>query len=122
MKELSELGARKFVVSDVGPLGCIPYVRALEFMPAGQCSAPANRVTEGYNRKLRRMVEKMNREMGPESKFVYTDTYRIVMAIIQNHRQYGTYATTSLRCCFFFLQTAHTFLLLLTEHIYRGDG
>lgn len=128
MKELSELGARKFVVSDVGPLGCIPYVRALEFMPAGQCSAPANRVTEGYNRKLRRMVEKMNREMGPESKFVYTDTYRIVMAIIQNHRHYGTYATTSsLRCCccfffFFFLQTAHTFLLLLTEHIYRGDG
>nr|ACG41586.1 anther-specific proline-rich protein APG precursor [Zea mays] len=89
LKELSELGARKFVVSDVGPLGCIPYVRALEFMPAGQCSAPANRVTEGYNRKLRRMVEKMNREIGPESKFVYTDTYRIVMAIIQNHRQYG---------------------------------
>jgi hypothetical protein len=32
----------------------------------------------------------MNQEMGPESKFVYTDTYKIVMEIIQNHRQYGT--------------------------------
>ena len=90
MKRLNELGARKFVVSDVGPLGCIPYVRALEFMPARECSASANQVTEGYNKKLKRMVEKMNQEMGPESKFVYTDTYKIVMEIIQNYRQYGT--------------------------------
>lgn len=89
MKSLSELGARKFVVSDVGPLGCIPYIRALEFMPAGECSASANRVTEGYNEKLKRMVEKMNQEMGPENKYVYTDTYKIVMEIVQNYRQYG---------------------------------
>ena len=90
MKRLNELGARKFVVSDVGPLGCIPYVRALEFMPAGECSASANRVTQGYNKKLKRMVERMNQETGPESKFVYTNTYDIVMEIIQNYRQYGT--------------------------------
>jgi hypothetical protein len=77
-------------VSDVGPLGCIPYVRALEFMPAGECSASANRVTEGYNKKLKRMVEKMNQEMSPDSKFVYTHTYEIVLGIIQNYRQYGT--------------------------------
>ncbi|KAG2574185.1 hypothetical protein PVAP13_7KG309200 [Panicum virgatum] len=89
LKRLNELGARKFVVSDVGPLGCIPYVRALEFMPAGECSASANRVTEGYNKKLKRMVERMNQETGPESKFVYTNTYDIVMEIIQNYRQYG---------------------------------
>ncbi|RCV35052.1 hypothetical protein SEVIR_7G219800v4 [Setaria viridis] len=89
LKRLNELGARKFVVSDVGPLGCIPYVRALEFMPAGECSASANRVTEGYNKKLKRMVEKMNQEMGPESKFVYTNTYEIVLEFIQNYRQYG---------------------------------
>lgn len=76
-------------MSDVGPLGCIPYVRALEFMPAGECSASANRVTEGYNKKLKRMVEKMNQEMGPESKFVYTNTYEIVLEFIQNYRQYG---------------------------------
>ncbi|CAL5030466.1 unnamed protein product [Urochloa decumbens] len=89
LKRLNDLGARKFVVSDVGPLGCIPYVRALEFMPAGECSASANRVAEGYNKKLKRMVEKMNQEMGPESKFVYTNTYGIVSEIIQNYRHYG---------------------------------
>lgn len=77
-------------MSDVGPLGCIQYVRALEFMPTGECSASANRVTEGYNKKLKRMVEKMNQEMGPESKFVYVNTYDIVTEIIQHYRQYGT--------------------------------
>jgi hypothetical protein len=33
VQRLNEMGARKFVVSDVGPLGCIPYARALQFMP-----------------------------------------------------------------------------------------
>jgi len=61
------------------------FVLWSSFLPAS-----ANRVTEGYNKKLKRMVEKMNQEMGPESKFVYTNTYEIVMEIIQDYRQYGT--------------------------------
>lgn len=89
MKRLSELGARKFVVADVGPLGCIPYVRALEFIPAGECSAGANQLSEGYNKKLKRMINKLNQEMGPKSVFVYANTYGIVMEIIQQYRQYG---------------------------------
>jgi hypothetical protein len=94
------MGARKFAVSDVGPLGCIPYVRALKFMPAGECSASANRVTVGYNKKLKTMVGKMNREMGPDSKFVYTNTYDIVTEIIQRYRQYGTLFFARGSCCF----------------------
>lgn len=89
LKRLSELGARKFVVADVGPLGCIPYVRALEFIPAGECSAGANQLSEGYNKKLKRMINKLNQEMGPKSVFVYANTYGIVMEIIQQYRQYG---------------------------------
>ncbi|GJN26669.1 hypothetical protein PR202_gb14618 [Eleusine coracana subsp. coracana] len=89
LKRLNEMGASKFVVSDVGPLGCIPYVRALKFMPRGECSASANRVTEGYNQKLKMMVGQMNQEMGPESKFVYANTYEIVTEIIQHYNRYG---------------------------------
>uniref|UniRef100_A0A0E0KU86 Uncharacterized protein n=1 Tax=Oryza punctata TaxID=4537 RepID=A0A0E0KU86_ORYPU len=89
LKRLNQLGARKFVVADVGPLGCIPYVRALEFIPAGECSASANQLTQGYNKKLKRMIYKLNQEMGPESRFVYANTYEIVMEIIQRYRQYG---------------------------------
>ncbi|EAY95250.1 hypothetical protein OsI_17069 [Oryza sativa Indica Group] len=89
LKRLNQLGARKIVVADVGPLGCIPYVRALEFIPAGECSAFANQLTQGYNKKLKRMIYKLNQEMGPESRFVYANTYEIVMEIIQQYRQYG---------------------------------
>ncbi|KAL5214242.1 hypothetical protein ABZP36_003394 [Zizania latifolia] len=89
LKRLNQLGARKYVVADVGPLGCIPYVRALEFIPAGECSASANQLTEGYNKKLKRMIHKLNQEMGPESRFVYANTYEIVMEIIRQYRQYG---------------------------------
>jgi phospholipase/lecithinase/hemolysin len=89
MKRLNDLGARKFVVADIGPLGCIPYVRALEFIPAGECSAAANKLCEGYNKKLKRMIGRLNQEMGPESVIVYTNTHDIVMEIIQQHRQYG---------------------------------
>lgn len=90
MKRLNELGARKFVIADVGPLGCIPYVRALEFIPAGECSAAANKLCEGYNKRLKRMINKLNQEMGPKSVFVYTNTHDIVMGIIRRHGQYGT--------------------------------
>jgi phospholipase/lecithinase/hemolysin len=107
MKRLNQLGARKIVVADVGPLGCIPYVRALEFIPAGECSAFANQLTQGYNKKLKRMIYKLNQEMGPESRFVYANTYEIVMEIIQQYRQYGELssllqlplAKTTCECC-----------------------
>ncbi|XP_044967419.1 GDSL esterase/lipase At5g41890 isoform X1 [Hordeum vulgare subsp. vulgare] len=89
LKRLNELGARKFVVADVGPLGCIPYVRALEFIPAGECSAAVNKLCEGYNRRLKRMIGRLNQETGPESAFVYTNTHGIVTEIIRQHRQYG---------------------------------
>ncbi|XP_024311478.1 GDSL esterase/lipase At5g41890 isoform X2 [Brachypodium distachyon] len=89
LKRLNELGARKFVIADVGPLGCIPYVRALEFIPAGECSAAANKLCEGYNKRLKRMINKLNQEMGPKSVFVYTNTHDIVMGIIRRHGQYG---------------------------------
>ncbi|KAF7010337.1 hypothetical protein CFC21_024760 [Triticum aestivum] len=89
LKRLNELGARKFVIADVGPLGCIPYVRALEFIPAGECSAAVNKLCEGYNKRLKRMIGRLNQEMGPESAFVYTNTHGIVMEIIRQHSQYG---------------------------------
>jgi phospholipase/lecithinase/hemolysin len=114
------MGARKFVVSDVGPLGCIPYVRALKFMPAGECSASANRVTVGYNKKLKTMVGKMNREMGPDSKVVYTNTYDIVTEIIQRYRQYGTLlfalAAAVVSCKRSASEHRMEYLLLFSEH------
>lgn len=90
MKRLHELGARKIVVVDVGPIGCIPYVRALLVIPNGKCSSAANKLIRAYNAKLRRRIYELNQEMGPEATFVYANSFDIVMQVIRNYSQYGT--------------------------------
>ncbi|XP_042481003.1 GDSL esterase/lipase At5g41890 [Macadamia integrifolia] len=89
LKNLYKLGAQKFVVVGVGPLGCIPYVRALHLLVDGRCSIQANKLIQGYNKKLREALHGLNQEMGPEAIFVYANSYDIVMAIIRDYRHYG---------------------------------
>ncbi|OAY84561.1 GDSL esterase/lipase [Ananas comosus] len=98
VKRLHELGARKFVVVDVGPLGCIPYVRALKLVSKGRCSSTANKLVQGYNAKLRRGIYKLNREMGPETMFIYANSYDIVIDLMRNSRQYG-FVNANDPCC-----------------------
>lgn len=73
----------------VGPLGCIPFVRALNLLPRGKCSVTVNELIQGYNEKLRDMLNRLNQEMGPESIFIYANSYDIVLSIILNSRKYG---------------------------------
>ncbi|PON37543.1 Lipase [Trema orientale] len=89
LKRLYELGARKFIVVGVGPLGCIPFIRALSFMPSGKCSEEVNEIIQGYNKKLNGVLDHFNKELGPETIFVYANSYDIFIKIIENHRQYG---------------------------------
>lgn len=83
------MGARKFVVVGIGPLGCIPFVRALNLLPSGKCSVGVNELIQGYNKKLNATLDQLNQELGPESMFVYANSYDIFWKIIRNYRQYG---------------------------------
>ncbi|KAJ4799787.1 GDSL esterase/lipase [Rhynchospora pubera] len=98
LKRLHELGARKFVVVDVGPLGCIPYVRALQIIPNGKCSSAANKLIRAYNEKLRQRIYQLNQEMGPASAFVYANSFDIVMQVLSNYSQYG-FVNAENPCC-----------------------
>ncbi|KAL6004319.1 hypothetical protein ACLOJK_004868 [Asimina triloba] len=98
LKRLHELGARKVIVVGVGPLGCIPFVRALMLVPNGKCYSKANKLIQGYNKELIRMLGQLNRELGPEAVFVYANSYDIVSEIIRNHRKYG-FENASDPCC-----------------------
>lgn len=89
MKRLHELGARKFVVVGVGPLGCIPFVRAMHFITNEKCSEKVNRLIKGYNFRLSAVVDQLNLEFSPKTKFVYANSYAVFMKIIVNYRQYG---------------------------------
>ncbi|XP_068649578.1 GDSL esterase/lipase At5g41890 [Aristolochia californica] len=89
LQRLYELGGRKFVVVGVGPLGCIPFVRSLTLEPRGRCSESVNQLVKHYNSKLISMLDRLNQELGPETTFVYANSYQVFWDIIQNHEQYG---------------------------------
>ncbi|XP_062074695.1 GDSL esterase/lipase At5g41890 [Humulus lupulus] len=98
LKRLHELGARKFIVVGVGPLGCIPFTRALNLLPSGKCSEEVNELIRGYNHKLNGLLEHFNKELGPQTIFVYANSYDIFLNIIHNHLQYG-FENTNEPCC-----------------------
>nr|XP_010919419.1 GDSL esterase/lipase At5g41890 [Elaeis guineensis] len=98
LKHLHEIGARKFIVVGIGPLGCIPYVRALMLVENGKCSSITNNLIQGYNMKLSRKISQLNQEMGPETIFVYANSYQIVIEIIRNYRRYG-FENVNDPCC-----------------------
>lgn len=89
MKRLHELGGRKFVVVGIGPLGCIPFVRGILLITSEKCSEDVNQLTETYNFRLREVVDQLNKEFGPNTMFVYANSYDVFMKIIVNYQQYG---------------------------------
>ncbi|XP_042432740.1 GDSL esterase/lipase At5g41890 [Zingiber officinale] len=89
LKRLHELGARKFLVIGVGPIGCIPYLRVIKLVKKGECLSAANTLIQGYNMKLIRAINKLNEDLGPESVFVYANIYDIFQDIIQDYHKYG---------------------------------
>lgn len=98
LRRLQQLGGRKFMVNGVGPLGCIPYVRAVMLVFGSRCSVVANRLVEGYNMKLRKMLEELHQQLDPDTVFVYGNSYDIFMDIIRNHKLYG-FQNTMDPCC-----------------------
>ncbi|CAG7902641.1 unnamed protein product [Brassica rapa] len=90
LKRLHELGARKFVVVGVGPLGCIPFARALNLIPAGKCSDQVNQIVRGYNMKLRHSLTTLNSELGyHNTTFVYANSYDLFLKLVLSYRQFG---------------------------------
>ncbi|KAD5508216.1 hypothetical protein E3N88_15919 [Mikania micrantha] len=98
LKRLHKLGARKIVVVDIGPLGCIPFVRSIHFLPVGKCHEEMNTLIRGYNQKLRTSVHHLNQEMGSGSIFVYANSYDVISAMLQNYRDYG-FENVNDPCC-----------------------
>ncbi|KAA3460033.1 GDSL esterase/lipase [Gossypium australe] len=89
LERLHEMGARKFIVVGVGPLGCIPFVRALKLLRSGQCSSAVNTLIQAYNQRLKELLSRLNQEMGPETIFVFANSYDAFIDIIANYHQYG---------------------------------
>jgi phospholipase/lecithinase/hemolysin len=82
------LGARKILVANVGPIGCIPYQRDTNPAAGDNCVSFSNQIAQLYNTELRSLVTELGANL-EGSNFVYADVYRIVNDILQNYRSYG---------------------------------
>lgn len=97
LQRLYLLDARKVVVVNVGPIGCIPYLRdimgtGVPSSAAGACAEFPNQLAQSFNRKLRALVNELSVSLAG-SRFLYADAYRIVSDIIDNYRSHGTQIT-----------------------------
>lgn len=84
------MDARKFVVGNVGPIGCIPYQKTINQLNEEQCVDLANKLALQYNAKLKDLLTTLNKNL-PASTFVYANVYDLVMELIVNYDNYGNH-------------------------------
>lgn len=86
---LYNLGARKVVVTAVGPLGCIPSQLVLQFSVNGECVPFINGYVQGFNAALKSLLQQLTSTLSGAT-FVYANAYDMVQSFINNPANYGT--------------------------------
>ncbi|KAK3223088.1 hypothetical protein Dsin_010113 [Dipteronia sinensis] len=97
LTRLYRLDARKFVVGNVGPIGCIPYQKTINQLKENECVDLSNKLALQYNGKLKDLLTQLNENL-PGSTFVHANVYDLVMDLIVNYKKYG-FTTSSRACC-----------------------
>ncbi|KAE9614959.1 hypothetical protein Lal_00048408 [Lupinus albus] len=97
VKELYTLGARKISITGLVPMGCLPLERATNIFGDHACNEEYNNVALGFNKKLDRLISKLNRNL-PLLKVVSANAYDIVNDIITRPSAYG-YEVVEKACC-----------------------
>ncbi|KAL6657395.1 hypothetical protein ACP70R_005175 [Stipagrostis hirtigluma subsp. patula] len=97
LTRLYTLDARKFVVANVGPLGCIPYQKTINRVGEDECVKLPNQMAAQYNGRLRELLIELNGSL-PGARFCLANVYDLVMELITNHRSYG-FETAAMACC-----------------------
>lgn len=88
MQRLFNLGGRKIIVVNVGPIGCIPYQRDINPTAGDSCAAFPNQLAQMYNTQLRGLIAELSLSL-VGSMFVYADVYHILDDILQNYTSLG---------------------------------
>ncbi|XP_030929862.1 GDSL esterase/lipase At5g55050-like isoform X1 [Quercus lobata] len=88
-------GARKFVITGIGPIGCCPSLRYKN--KTDECSEETNYWSAKYNEGLKSMLQKLKSEF-KDINYSYFDTYSVLLSLIQNPTAYG-FAEVKAACC-----------------------
>ncbi|XP_058079254.1 GDSL esterase/lipase At1g71250 isoform X2 [Magnolia sinica] len=94
---LYSLGLRKFMLTGVGPLGCIPNQLATGVHAPGRCVDYVNQIVGPYNTGLRSLVQQLNQNH-PGAIFAYGNTYGTFADMLNNPSAYG-FSVWDHGCC-----------------------
>ncbi|KAK9724955.1 hypothetical protein RND81_05G111200 [Saponaria officinalis] len=97
LMRLRNMGAKKILVVNVGPIGCIPYLRDINPTAGTNCVAFPNQLAQLFNFRLKSLVSELSTNL-PDSRFVYADVYRVVDDILTNYSSYG-FENANSACC-----------------------
>nr|XP_017256980.1 PREDICTED: GDSL esterase/lipase At1g29670-like [Daucus carota subsp. sativus] len=98
LKKLYNLGARKFVLMSLYPLGCSPGTISASAQPQRKgCNQYLNEAAHIFNTNLRSLVNDSRTEM-PGSDLVIVNAYKIVRDIIKNPALKG-FTDATQPCC-----------------------
>ncbi|KQK10393.1 GDSL esterase/lipase At1g58430 [Brachypodium distachyon] len=97
IKELYNLGGRKFSLAGLPPFGCTPIQITLSGDPERTCVDEQNSDARVYNSKLEKLLPTLQGSLYG-SKIVYLDAYEALMEILGNPVKYGFTETTQ-GCC-----------------------
>ncbi|KAJ3694835.1 hypothetical protein LUZ60_000212 [Juncus effusus] len=94
-KRLYKLGARKIVFDGLAPLGCIPSQRIMT--GTGQCLTQVNEYAKKFNMAVGLLLKGLNAIL-PGAQFHMTDSYSVVMDLIDHPEKYG-FKSSHTSCC-----------------------
>ncbi|KAF6167321.1 hypothetical protein GIB67_043182 [Kingdonia uniflora] len=97
LKELYNLGARKFLISALAPFGCIPYNISIYGRKNNKCVDKFNKLAREFNSKLKTTVQQLNKNLAG-AYFLYWDLYNGMMEILDHSSRYG-FKNTNTACC-----------------------
>ncbi|CAL9044911.1 GDSL esterase/lipase At4g16230-like [Musa acuminata AAA Group] len=95
LKALFTLGARKFGIVDVPPIGCCPYPRSLN--PTGGCLDILNELSLGFNKAVNSLMLNLSSTL-EGMKYSVGSSYEVVSGIIRNPEALG-YKEIKTACC-----------------------
>ncbi|XP_065868544.1 GDSL lipase-like [Euphorbia lathyris] len=97
IKEIYEMGGRKFAFQNVGPMGCLPFIRVTYGLSDEECLEELMELSRLHNKLLLKAAKELETDL-PGFKYSIFDYYSSLYDIIKHPTQYGfQFAATP--CC-----------------------
>nr|XP_004242242.1 GDSL esterase/lipase 5-like [Solanum lycopersicum] len=100
LKGIYKEGGRKFVMLNVGPIGCIPTIKAFNFQMGvtnGSCMEEITNMTKMFNSALPQMFKKLEKQLRG-FKYTIFNFFKVFGDSIDNPTKYG-FKISETACC-----------------------